>query len=209
MCIRDRFIGWGGAAALIGLQTLLQTISQHVITAHRSAPADFGSNFDAYLPLASTLGTSLLHSLLFTGTAALIASFIASQLRAPWLRILVFLLATLALMPNNWGSPADFVKQWLAELILLSVLVFGVRYVMRFNLLGCFLVLAITAPVSYTHLDVYKRQHFGGEGKKRHSSRGGSGVHCCFFYTIAGTLGRRGDGRAQPGCAPTGPTGRV
>jgi hypothetical protein len=142
------FIGWGGAAALIGLQTLLQTISQHVITAHRSAPADFGSNFDAYLPLASTLGTSLLHSLLFTGTAALIASFIASQLRAPWLRILVFLLATLALMPNNWGSPADFVKQWLAELILLSVLVFGVRYVMRFNLLGCFLVLAITALVS-------------------------------------------------------------
>jgi hypothetical protein len=51
-------------------------------------------------------------------------------------------------MPNNWGSPADFAKQWLAELILLSVLVFGVRYVMRFNLLGCFLVLASTALVS-------------------------------------------------------------
>jgi membrane protease YdiL (CAAX protease family) len=142
------FIGWGGAAALLGLQTLLQTISQHVTTAHRSAPADFGSNFDAYLPLASALGTSLLHSLLFTGTTALVASFIAWRLRAAWLRILVFLLATLALMPNNWGSPADFVKQWLAELILLSVLVFGVRYVMRFNLLGCFLVLAITALVS-------------------------------------------------------------
>jgi len=142
------FIGLGGAAALIGLQTLLQTISQHVITAHRSAPADFGSNFDAYVPAASILGTSLLHSLLFTGAGALIASFIASQLRAPWLRILVFLLATLALMPNNWGSPADFAKQWLAELILLSVLVFGVRYVMRFNLLGCFLVLASTALVS-------------------------------------------------------------
>ena len=30
-------------------------------------------------------------------------------------------------------------------MILLSVLVFGVRYVMRFNILGCFLVLAITA----------------------------------------------------------------
>ena len=142
------FIGCGGAAALIGLQTLLQTISQQVITAHRSTPADFGSNFDAYLPLASTLGMSLLHSLLFTGTVALIASFIASHLRAAWLRILVFLLATLALMPSNWGSPADFVKQWLAELILLSVLVFGVRYILRFNLLGCFLLLATTALIS-------------------------------------------------------------
>jgi hypothetical protein len=29
-------------------------------------------------------------------------------------------------------------------LILLSVLAFGVRYVMRFNILGCFLVLATT-----------------------------------------------------------------
>ena len=48
-------------------------------------------------------------------------------------------------MPGNWGSPADFAKQWIAELILLSVLVFGVRYVMRFNILGCFLVVAMTA----------------------------------------------------------------
>jgi hypothetical protein len=63
------------------------------------------------------------------------------------MRTLTFLLATLALMPGNWGSAADFAKQWIAELILLSVLVFGVRYVMRFNVLGCFLVVALTALV--------------------------------------------------------------
>src|SRR6202034_957198 len=40
--------------------------------------------------------------------------------------------------------------------------------------------------------DALDHAHFGGEGKRRHSSRGGSGVHCCFFYTIAGTLGRPG-----------------
>lgn len=83
--------------------------------------------------------------MLFTGGVALAASFIAAQVRALLLRVLTFLLATLALIPGNWGSPADFAKQWVAELILLSVLVFGVRYVMRFNILGCFLVLAITA----------------------------------------------------------------
>jgi len=139
------FIGLGGAGALIGLQGLLHAISQHWPTAHRSTDASFGSNFDAFIPAVSILGTSTLHSLLFTGVVALTASFVTALFRAPWMRILTFLLATLALMPGNWGGPADFAKQWLAELILLGVLVFGVRYVMRFNLLGCFLVLAITA----------------------------------------------------------------
>jgi hypothetical protein len=138
-------IGLGGAGALIGLQALLHAISQHLPTAHRSTEASFGTNYDAFVPAASIFGTATLHSLLFTGGVALIASFIAAQLPAPWLRVVTFLLATLALMPNNWGSPTDFAKQWLAELILLSVLILGVRYVMRFNILGCFLVLAITA----------------------------------------------------------------
>ena len=138
-------IGLGGAGALIGLQSLLHAISQHWPTAHRSTEASFGTNFDAFVPAASILGTATLHTLLFTGGVALIAASIAAQLRTTWMRAVTFLLATLALMPNNWGSPADFVKQWLAELILLSVLAFGVRYVMRFNILGCFLVLATTA----------------------------------------------------------------
>jgi len=139
------FIGVGGANAFIILRVLSQAISQHWPTAHRSTEAAFGTNFDAFVPAASILGTSLLHSLLYTGGVALIASFVAALLRAPWMRILAFLLATLALMPGNWGSSTDFAKQWIAELILLSVLVFGVRYVMRFNILGCFLVLALSA----------------------------------------------------------------
>jgi hypothetical protein len=142
------FVGLGGGGALVGLQALLHAIAQYWPTAHRSTPASFGSNFDAFVPAASILGTSTIHSLLFTGGVALVASFVAAQLRAPWMRILTFLLGTLALMPSNWGSPADFAKQWVAELILLSVLVFGVRYVMRFNILGCFLVLAATALIS-------------------------------------------------------------
>jgi hypothetical protein len=141
-------VGLGGGGALVGLQALLHAIAQYWPTAHRSTPASFGSNFDALVPAASILGTSTVHSLLFTGGVALVASFVSAQLRAPWMRILTFLLGTLALMPSNWGSPADFAKQWVAELILLSVLVFGVRYVVRFNILGCFLVLAATALFS-------------------------------------------------------------
>jgi hypothetical protein len=141
------WIGLGGAGAVLGLQTLLQTASQHWPTAHRSAEAGFGSDFDATLPAASILGTTLLHSLMLTGLVALATSFIAAQLRARWMRFPAFLLGALAIVGSSWGSPGDFAKQWLAQAIFLGVIVFGVRRVMRFNILGCFLVLAILALV--------------------------------------------------------------
>ena len=143
------WIGLGGAGAVFGLQRLLQTASQYWPTAHRSAEAGFGADFDAILPAASILGSTLQHSLMVTGLVALAASFIAAQLRARWMRFLTFFLGALALIPlsggASWGSPVDFAKQWLMQAIFLGVLVFGVRRVMRFNIVGCFLVLAILA----------------------------------------------------------------
>jgi hypothetical protein len=67
--------------------------------------------------------------------------------RQPGLRILLFLLGAFSLVGGGWGSPADFLKQFVARFIVLGVLVFGVRRVMRFNLLGCFLVVAGTSLV--------------------------------------------------------------
>jgi hypothetical protein len=54
----------------------------------------------------------------------------------------------LALTGGGWGGPADLGKQFLGRLILLSVLVFGVQRLMRFNILGCFFVVASTSLVS-------------------------------------------------------------
>ncbi|MBV9887301.1 MAG: hypothetical protein JO119_12200, partial [Acidobacteria bacterium] len=139
------FIGIGGAGALIGLQTLIQAIAQHWPTPHRAAPASFGSNFDAYVPAGAILGTSLLHSLLYMGFVALTAAFVASMLRPTWLKGLVFVAATFAAMPSNWGNGADYAKQWMAETLLLALLVLGVRYMMRFNIFGCFLVVGIAS----------------------------------------------------------------
>ena len=145
---RDAFwIGTGGAAALLGLQTLLQTASQHWPTPHRSVEASFGSNFDAILPGMAAISATLAHSLLYTGIAALAASFIAAQLRARWIRFLAFILGVLAVVGSNWGNPADLAKQWLAQAILTSVVILGIRRVMRFNILGGFLALAIISLV--------------------------------------------------------------
>lgn len=139
------WIGLGGTAGLLGLEHLLATAATHWPTVHRSLEAVLGQDFDAILPAASILGGALLHSLLIVGMVVTIASFIAAQVPQPSLRALLFLLGVLSLVGGNWGSPADFEKQFLAQLILLGVLVFGVRFVMRFNLLGCFLVAAGTS----------------------------------------------------------------
>lgn len=141
-------IGLGGTAGLLGLERLLAAASTHWLTAHRYLDVVFGQDFDAVFPAVSILGGTLLRGLLWTGLVTVIASFIATHVRQSGLRVLLFLLGALSLVGGSWGTPADFAKQFLARLILLGVLVFGVRYIMRFNLLGCFLVVAGTSLVT-------------------------------------------------------------
>ncbi|HEX4542112.1 MAG TPA: CPBP family intramembrane glutamic endopeptidase [Candidatus Acidoferrum sp.] len=139
------WIGLGGAAGLLGLEQFLTAVAAHWPTAHRSFEISFGQNFDAFVPAASIVGGTVGHSLRTTGIVAAIACFVAARVRQPGLRILLFLLGALSLVGGDWGSPADFLKEFLTSLILLGALVFGVRRVMRFNLLGCFLVVAGTS----------------------------------------------------------------
>ena len=135
-------IGLGGAAGLLGLQRILIFASNYWPTVHRSLPATFGQDFDAVLPAGAVLGGTMTHGLLMTSAVAAVAAFVAAQVRQNWLRILLLLGGALALVGGGWGDPADLGKQFLARLILLAVLAFGVQYVMRFNVLGCFLVVA-------------------------------------------------------------------
>jgi membrane protease YdiL (CAAX protease family) len=143
---RDAFcIGLGGSAALLGMERILAVASAHWPTVHRFLPASFGQEFDAILPAASLIGETLQHGLFITGIVVAVAAFVASQVRHAGLRVLLLLLGALSLVPGSWGSPADLAKQFLAHLILLSVLTFGVCKLMRFNLLGCFLVVVGTS----------------------------------------------------------------
>jgi hypothetical protein len=97
------------------------------------------------LPAVSFAGGALQHGLRLTGIVVAVAAFVAAQVRHPAVRILLLLLGALSVTPGNWGSPADLAKQFLTQLILLSVLALGVRYAVRFNILGCFLVAAGTS----------------------------------------------------------------
>ena len=85
---------------------------------------------------------------MFTGLVALVASFFASTIRLRWVRYVAFALAAASAVGGSWWDSADFVKQLIAAVVLLSVLVFGVAKIVRFNLLGYFLLLMTLALMS-------------------------------------------------------------
>ena len=163
---RDAFwIGLGGASLWIGLNRLLGVVSQWWPTVHRAYPAHFGDSFDAMFPAATVIGGTLLRALFLTGIFALASSVLGAEVRVRWVRMLLFL-AVAASLVSNWGTPADFFKQFLLNAILLGIIVNGIRRVSRFNLLGLLLVIAsvdlatgalelLSQPDSFYHTQGY------------------------------------------------------
>jgi membrane protease YdiL (CAAX protease family) len=138
-------IGVGGTAAVVGFSRLIAALLAHWPTAHRGIETSFGGDFDATLPAAAIFGTVLLKTLMYTGLVALCVSFVATNVKQPWLRLLLFLGAALANVGSAWGTPADFAKHFLAAVLVLGLLIFGITRVVRFNMLGYFLVVAGTS----------------------------------------------------------------
>lgn len=145
---RDAFwIGLGGSVLLIGLRRVIGTVLAHWPTLHQSYPSRFGDSYDAVDPAAKVIGGAILHALFLTGLIALISSFLGAELRVRWLRLLMFLALAAAFVPS-WGSPADFLQQFVATIVVLAVIVFGIRRIARFNMLGWFLVIVCTGLLS-------------------------------------------------------------
>ncbi len=139
------WIGVCGTAGILGLRRLLEFISFHWQTVHRSLPFSIAPYFDASLPTAAIFGGAAISSLFLTGFIAFIAAFVTAVLKARWLRFGVFLLGAMFLAGSDWATGTDFAKQFLVDAILLGVIVFGVRRIIRFNVLGCLLIVALLA----------------------------------------------------------------
>jgi hypothetical protein len=139
---RDAFwIGLGGASLWIGLSRLLGVVAQWWPTAHESFSARFGDSFDAMYPAAMVIGGTLVRALFLAGVFVLASSVLGAEVRVRWVRMLLFLGVAAALV-SNWGTPADFFKQFMLNAILLAIIVNGIRLVSRFNLLGLLLAIA-------------------------------------------------------------------
>ncbi|HVO58627.1 MAG TPA: CPBP family intramembrane glutamic endopeptidase [Dongiaceae bacterium] len=135
-------IGLGGTAGLIGLGRATEWASSRWPSVKQSFGTVFGADYDAALPAVSIPGQAVLHGLLFCGLIGVVTGFVIVYCKSPLLRALLYAGGVVALTAG-WGSPADFVKQLIARGILLAVLVLGIRYLARLNLLGYFLVLTI------------------------------------------------------------------
>jgi hypothetical protein len=136
------WIGICGTATIAGIRRLIESLSLHWPTIHRSFPTELGQNFDALLPAAALFGGALRSGLFAAGLIGLLAAFVAAVVKPRWLRFLLFLLGALYLTGNGWGDGRDFAKQFIAEAIMLAVIAIGVRRIVRFNVLGYFLVAA-------------------------------------------------------------------
>ena len=107
---RDAFwIGIGGSALLIGVRRAVDFVSTWWPTAHREWPADFGAFFDAIFPGGGLIGATLFHGLIAAAILGLGAAFIGAELRARWLRLLVFFAVAASLVvfgasasPRGW-----------------------------------------------------------------------------------------------------------
>ncbi len=140
-------IGVGGTALLIGVRRVLETAIAWLPALHRTYPASFGNSLDALYPAAAIVGGGIQFALFMTGMVALASAFVAAELRVRWVRLVLFLAVAPSLVAS-WGSGLDFVEQFLTAAIVLGVVVFGIRRVARFNLLGWFLVIACGRLVS-------------------------------------------------------------
>ncbi len=141
---RDAFwIGLGGSGALIALRRVLDFAAAWWPTKHNGLPSSFGNSFDAIYPGIGVVGGVVLYAFFFTAVLLLGAAFIAAEVRVRWLRLLLFF-AVAAAFVSSWGSAADFLKQFVSASLLLAVVVFGMRSIVRFNLLGLFLVVTCT-----------------------------------------------------------------
>ncbi len=148
---RDAFcVALGGAGALLGLSRLPHLLARVWPTAQRTLEASLPSGLDGYLPaaqaIAQAVGSVWGGGLFMAGYIALAAGFLAGYVRQRWLRLGLVLLLAVALA-GDWGSPGDFVKRGLVQLLFLAVVWWGVTRVVRFNLLAYFLIAATIALV--------------------------------------------------------------
>ena len=137
------FIGLGGTAACAGLGAILKFANEHLPGAQAGAAANFGSNLDAFLPSAAMVGAAVRSGLTLTAVIAIAAGFIVAVIRPMWLRVCVIALAAVAFggFIANWHDPMDVAKKMVIAAIWVGVIDLAVRYVVRFNALGYFLII--------------------------------------------------------------------
>jgi membrane protease YdiL (CAAX protease family) len=162
---RDAFcVAVFGSAAVMGLNRLPLLMARWPILRH-SLGASVPENLDQLSPALGAFASSIAAAFVMAGFIGLAAGLIAAYVRPTWMRAaLLVLVATL--MTTNVASPAAFFREAFVHLVTVLVLWFGVTRLVRFNVLGYFLLAAMLSlvpsaiellqqPNSYFHANGY------------------------------------------------------
>jgi len=134
-----------GAAAIMGIGRLPGLFSRWPLVRHALGPA-VPEGLDALNPALGTLASGILRSFLIPGMIAIIVALIAAYLRPRWMRAgLVVLVAVL--LATNAATPGTFLQEAAFHVAIIAALWLSVKHVLRFNVLGYFLLAAITAAI--------------------------------------------------------------
>lgn len=134
-----------GAAALTGLNRLPELFSHWPLLRH-SLGASVPEGLDVLNPGAGVIASSISSSFLFMGLAGLVTGLIALYIRPRWMRAGLLVLYAV-LMATNVATTGAFFREAAFNLVVVTAVWFGVTRIVRFNMLGYFLLAATAALV--------------------------------------------------------------
>jgi hypothetical protein len=135
------FVAVFGSAAVLGLGRLPVFFSRWPLLRH-SLDASVPNGLDALNPAAGGVASAIWDSILITGIVGLLVGLIALYVRPLWMRVGIVILAA-ALMATNVASPRAFLSVAAFYILMIIALALGVARLVRFNVMGYFLLVAI------------------------------------------------------------------
>jgi len=145
---RDAFcVALFGSAAVVGLKRLPALFARWPAAAgwplfRHSLGANVPGNLDVLNPAVGALAASIAAAFLAVGILGLAAGLIAAYVRPAWMRAALMILYA-ALMATNVATPGTFFREAAFHLVAVAALWYGVTHIVRFNLLGYFLLAAM------------------------------------------------------------------
>ena len=135
-------IGICGCAALAGLHRLPDLAAHFWPVARHALAANVPDALDPSQPALNAMAVAVTRSFFAVGVLALALGFASWYLRRAWQQWLL-LIALAVLMVPDWGSAGDFAQRAAATFVGLAVIWWGAQRVVRFNLLGYFLIFGL------------------------------------------------------------------
>ncbi len=144
---RDAFLSAiAGTATLAGFVRGCTLLGRLVPALRDSLPPSVPTGLDALLPAAQEISRGVYYGLFTAAVIAALSGFIQLFVRARWQRALLVFAGALAML-GGWGNGADFLRQFALYAVMIAFCWWGISKVVRFNLLGYFLLLAVISLV--------------------------------------------------------------